>query len=170
MSKKTKVDYELDEITGKEINGKVTRRLFSYISPFRFVAIGAMAFMFTSVGISLYSPRLLGRIVDTALVPRDKNLLLMLAALYIGLECISLAAKFLSSYLLQKIGQEILHALRQDLFGRLTRMPVSFYDKNPTGRLVTRITNDTANLMEIFGPGFVTLAAELLLALGKKSV
>lgn len=164
--KKRPVEQELDEITGKAINGKVNRRLFGYLGPFRWTMIVAMGFMFTNVGINLYAPRLLGRIVDGALIPRDHQLLLLLVGLFVGLELLGLSAKFISSYMLQKVGQEVLHALRQDLFGRLTRMPVPFYDRNPTGRLVTRITNDTANLMEIFGPGFVTLAAELLLVLG----
>ena len=117
-------------------------------------------------GIALYTPRLLGRIVDQALLPKDYDLLRRLVLLYVGLELIRVACLFTQSYWLQTMGQDVMQAIRRDLFGRLLRMPVPFFDRNPVGKLVTRVTNDTVNLGELFSAGFVMLLSDTLLIAG----
>ena len=157
---------EIDEITGKAIEAKVFRRLLPYLRPHLLGVFTAIGVLLITVGIALYTPRLLGQIVDEALVPRNRELLIRLAMIFVGLELLWTAAKVFEGYLLQSIGQDVMQKLRMDLFGRLMRMPMRFYDRNPTGRLVTRVSNDTANLMEIFGAGFVTLIADILVVTG----
>ena len=115
--------------------------------------------MLAYAGIAMYTPRLLGRIVDQALIPKDRPLLGRLVLLYAGLEVLRIASYFTQSYGLQALGQRVMQAIRRDLFGRLLRMPVPFFDKNPVGKLVTRVTNDTVNLGELFSAGFVMLGS-----------
>lgn len=155
-----------DEITGGRLETRSASRLFVYLRPFKLRASFAVGLLLCSVGVAIYAPRLLGRIVEDALVAKNQALLWQLIGIYLGLEIFSLVAKFCSSTMLQGLGQDVLHQLRQNLFSRLIRMPVPFYDRNPTGRIVTRITNDTNNLMEVFGPGFVNLLADIVLITG----
>lgn len=157
---------QLDEITGSYFDDKVARRLLPYLKP-HLGALGlAVVLVFFGAGIALYTPKLLGQIVDKALLPRDTSLLYQLVLLYGVLELLRLSSVYLQSYGLQKIGQSVMQAIRTDLFGRLLRMPVSFFDKNPTGRLVTRVTNDTMNLSELFSAGFVMLLSDIILIAG----
>ena len=157
---------ELDEVTREPKETQVFRRLLPYIRP-HLGGLGLVALLLVySVGVALYAPRLLGRIVEQALIPHDRALLLQLCGIFVTIELGWMVAKILESYFLQKIGQQVMQSVRMDLFGRMVRMPVPFYDRNPTGKLVTRITNDTANLLEIFGSGFVTLFSDILVVLG----
>jgi ATP-binding cassette subfamily B protein len=162
---KRKAD-QLDEITGSYFDDKVARRLLPYLKPHIGAMSVAVMLVFLGAGVALYTPKLLGQIVDKALIPRDRSLLYQLVLLYGFLELVRVTSVYLQSYGLQKIGQAVMQAIRTDLFGRLLRMPVSFFDKNPTGRLVTRVTNDTVNLSELFSSGFVMLLSDVILIAG----
>lgn len=164
MSLRKKSD--LDDISGKVFDEKVARRLLPYLRAHLAPLGFAMILVFISAGVALYTPKLLGQIVDRALIPRDLGLLYSLVLLYGGLELLRLIAIYLQSYGLQKVGQSVMQSIRTDLFGRLLRMPVSFFDQNPTGRLVTRVTNDTMNLSELFSSGFVMLLSDVILIVG----
>ncbi|MGE3261813.1 MAG: ABC transporter ATP-binding protein [Bacteriovoracia bacterium] len=155
-----------DDISGKKLDDRVVFRLLPYLRPHLLRFTGAVLLVFFSAGIALYAPKLLGRIVDQALIPKDYSLLQKLALLFAGLELLRIASGFLQSYQLQSIGQSVMHQIRRDLFGRLLRMPVPFFDKNPTGKLVTRVTNDTVNLSELFSAGFVLLLSDTLIIVG----
>jgi ATP-binding cassette, subfamily B, multidrug efflux pump len=156
----------LDDISGKVFDRKVARRLLPYLREHKLATSLAMLLVFVSASVALYTPILLGKIVDQALIPRNMSLLYQLVLLYGALELVRLSSVFLQSYGLQRVGQSVMQSIRTDLFGRLVRMPVSFFDRNPTGKLVTRVTNDTMNLSELFGAGFVMLLSDLILIVG----
>ncbi len=156
----------IDEISGKTFDEKVARRLLPYLRPHTGPVFLAVILVLISAGVSLYTPKLLGQIVDKALIPRNSTLLYQLVILYGSLEILRLFAVYLQSFGLQKVGQKVMQAIRTDLFSRLLRMPVKFFDSNPTGRLVTRVTNDTMNLSELFSAGFVMLLSDILLIVG----
>lgn len=163
---KKRAAEDLDDISGKTFDRKVARRLLPYLRPHLLPVGIAIILVFVSAGVSLYTPKLLGIIVDKALVPRDMDLLYQLVLLYGGLEIIRLLSYFFQNYGLQKVGQSVMQSVRTDLFGRLLRMPVTFFDQNPSGRLVTRVTNDTVNLSELFSSGFVMLLSDIILIVG----
>jgi ATP-binding cassette, subfamily B, multidrug efflux pump len=159
-------DAQVDDISGSTLQRSVYTRLFPYLRPHLGIFIFCSFLVLSGTFISLFSPRLLGMIVDKALVPKNTGLLWRFTFLYLGLECVRLTFLFTQSYLLQKIGQDVMQSVRLDLFGRLMRMPVTFFDKNPVGRLVTRVTNDTTNLAELFSAGFVVLLGDVLIIAG----
>ncbi len=159
-------NHQLDEISGKGFDEKVVLRLLPYLRPHAFKVGFALSLVILSSGIAIYAPMLLGRIVDQALLPRDHELLKKLVLLFVGLELARIACIFGQWYRLMSIGQSVMQKLRSDLFARLLRMPVPFFDKNPVGKLVTRVTNDTVNLAELFSSGFVGLLADMLLIIG----
>jgi len=157
---------QLDEISGKGFDDKVALRLLPYLRPHAWRITFALSMVCASAGIAIYSPLLLGRIVDQALLPRDYNLLRKLVLLFVGLELVRIACVYGQWYRLMGIGQIVMRELRKDLFAKLLRMPVPFFDKNPVGKLVTRVTNDTVNLAELFSSGFVGLLADVILIVG----
>ncbi len=157
---------KIDEISGKAFDENVVLRLLPYLRP-QALPIGlALGMVFVSAGISIYAPFLLGKIVDQALLPKNEPLLLRLAALFVGLEILRIACIYGQSYRLMRVGLKVMSEIRRNLFGRLLRMPIPFFDRNPVGKLVTRVTNDTVNLAELFSSGFVALLSDLILIVG----
>lgn len=161
-----KRDAKIDEISGKGFDERVVLRLAPYLRPHLRSVMFAVVMVFASAGVAIYGPRLLGKIVDQALLPRDNQLLLRLVGLFVALELVRIACIFGQTSLLMRVGLSVMRALRRDLFGRLLRMPVPFFDRNPVGKLVTRVTNDTVNLAELFSAGFVALLSDVLLIVG----
>ncbi len=166
MSEADNQDARIDELTGNQVNTSVVQFLLPYMKPFIRLLSFAIILVFITVGARLYGPRLLGEVVDRALIPKNYELLLQLVILFAGIKITQYLGQLGQSYFLTLVGQRVMHKLREDLFAKLIRMPIPFYDRNPTGRLVTRITNDTVNLTELFGPGFVLLLSDLLVIFG----
>jgi ATP-binding cassette subfamily B multidrug efflux pump len=155
-----------DDLSGEHFEKRVALRLLPYLRLHSADVTLSALLVLVYAGITLYAPRLLGRIVDQAILPRDYNLLRRFVLLFVGLELIRVTCLFIQSYRLQRVGQSVMQAIRRDLFGRLLRMPVPFFDKNPVGKLVTRVTNDTVNLAELFSASFVMLLSDLILIAG----
>ena len=157
---------ELDDISGKVFDDRVFFRLLPYLRPHLLAFSGCISLIFVATGISLYTPKLLGKIVDQALLQKDWHLLYRFCFIYGALELLRMGSNFVQNYNLQKIGQQVMQRIRQQLFGQMLRMPMNFFDTNPAGKLVTRVTNDTANLSELFSAGFVMLLGDILLIIG----
>ena len=152
-----------DEISGRPLDDRVIWRLLPYLRGHgRAVGI-SVALVFVSAAVALAGPKLLGLMVDRGIVPKNYGMLYRLVIIYGLLELLRLAAVYAQSILLQRVGQQVMQGVRGDLFGRLIRMPVAFFDRHPVGRLVTRVTNDTMNLSELFSASFVLLLSDILL-------
>ncbi|MCO5142718.1 MAG: ABC transporter ATP-binding protein/permease [Oligoflexia bacterium] len=157
---------DLDEISGKQLDDKVFYRLIPFLKPYRWQFSVAIVMIFLSASVSIYTPKLLGQIIDDALLQKNQSLLVKLVILFGTLEIVRLLCLFTQSIILQKIGQYVMQNIRKKLYAKLIRMPVSFFDKSPIGKLVTRITNDTVNLSELFSSGFVVLLSDFLIIFG----
>lgn len=159
-------DSNIDDISGFQFDNYVFLRLSPYLKPHRSILFLSFFFICGSTAIALFGPQLLGYIIDQALIPRDAAKLLVFSLLYIALELIRLLIVYAQSVTLQRIGQRVMSAVRSDLFNHLLRMHTSFFDRNPVGKLVTRVTNDTVNLSELFSANFVMLISDIFLIIG----
>lgn len=121
---------------------------------------------FASTVATLLEPWLLGRAVDVAIIPKDMERLKWMAALLALVEVVRVASLIGEGYLFARLGQNVMQDLRVDLFSHLLKIPVSQFDKVPTGRLVTRVTNDVSSLNDMFSSGFVTIIGNVLVAVG----
>lgn len=160
------IDHEQDELSGQRFKGQVFGRLLPYLRPQLKTFAFSLVLVFGVTAVALYNPLLLGRIVDQALVKHDTHALWRLVLLFCSIEVARISMNFAQSILLQRVGQHIMHAIRTDLFSRLLRMPVPFFDQNPVGRLVTRVTNDTSNLSELFNASFISFLSDIALIFG----
>src|SRR5205807_6862898 len=89
-----------------------------------------------------------------------------IAAIYVGLLLFSFLLEFLQTYFMQWTGQKVMFDLRSQIFRHLQRMHIAFYDKNPVGRLVTRVTTDVDALNEMFTSGVVSIFEDLFVLSG----
>lgn len=158
--------FQDDEITGQFYDLRLMRRLLPYLRPVAWQAVLAVVLVIGGMSMFLVNPWLLGRIVDEGIKARQPELITRLALLYGFIELIVFLAQIGQNYLLQALGQRVMHDLRTDLLAHIQRLPVPFFDRNPVGRLVTRATNDVTSLAELFSTGLVVVLGDLFLILG----
>ncbi len=100
-------------------------------------------------------PTVFGHAVDEGVLKNRTDTLLGMAAAYLGLEILKAFMMFAHSYLFAKVGNRVLYEIRDELISHTQSLPVPFFDKNPTGRVVTRVTNDVVALGELFTQGII---------------
>ncbi|RCK75993.1 MAG: Lipid A export ATP-binding/permease protein MsbA [Candidatus Ozemobacter sibiricus] len=155
-----------DEVVGRFYDARLIKRLLGYVGRYAALAVLALVLVLTGMGLFLVNPWLLGRIVDLGIRGRDADMLVKLGCLYGAVELLIFVVTYAHNYLLQVIGQRVMYDLRAEFFSHLQRMPLPFFDRNPVGRLVTRVTNDIATLAELFSSGIVMVIGDLVLIIG----
>lgn len=169
--KKPKQPQE-DEIIGKAYDARLMRRLLTYLAPYKLaVGISVGAILIKAI-CDVAGPYLIAVAIDRYMTghPTAKSEWLAdrlsvnpwtgiteIAAIYLGTLLVSYLCKFAQTYLMQWTGQKIMFDLRRQIFTHLQRMHVAFYDRNPVGRLVTRLTSDVDALNELFTSGVVAI-------------
>jgi ATP-binding cassette, subfamily B, multidrug efflux pump len=160
-----------DDVVGKAYDSRLMRRLLTYLSPYKLqAAVSAVAILIKS-GSDVFGPYLVKVAVDTYLAPTpgkhswlSRHLspvpitgVTEIGALYLFALCLSFGLEFVQTYLMQWTGQKIMFDLRSQIFRHLQRMSVAFFDRNPVGRLVTRVTSDVDALNEMFTSGVLAI-------------
>ena len=150
-----------DDAIGKVYDRRLARRLFAYARPYRTLVASALALLLADGLLQLAGPLLTRTVIDDALPTRDFSLVTRATILY----GFSLVASFGCAYgetlLTSLLGQRVMHDLRMEIFAHLQRLPVSFFDRTPVGRLVTRVTSDVEALNELFTAGVVAGLGDL---------
>jgi ATP-binding cassette subfamily B protein len=167
-----------EEVLGKAYDSRLMRRLLTYMRPYRKVVAISLVFLFCNSVVQVVGPLLTKLAVDRYLIPsahRSRTFLdpylsrdpwigiaqisgLYLAAIIAGLLC-----DFVQTYLMQWTGQKAMFDLRRQLMEKLQRLDLAYYDRNPVGRLVTRVTTDVDVLNELFSSGLVMIIGDLLM-------
>jgi ATP-binding cassette subfamily B protein len=155
-----------DEILGKAYDARLMRRILVYLRPYRgFVAL-AFVLIFANTLTVLAGPFLTQLAIDQAIVPgKPENLPPILAA-FIGALALSFALRYGQNYIMQVIGQSVMYDLRRQIFSHLQHQSLGYFDRNPVGRLISRLTNDVDALNEFIGSGVVTVAGDVVILLG----
>ncbi len=165
-------DPQDDEILGRAYDARLARRLWEVTRPYRRVVLASALLFFPVAALELLQPYLIKVAIDSHILPGDWPGLARVAAAFL-LTLVGLyALRTLQTYLMNLTGQRIMHDLRHRLFAQTQRMEAAFFDRNPVGRLMTRILNDVEAVSEMFGSGvvailgdFVTLAGVIIVML-----
>ena len=161
-----------EEALGKAYDSRLMRRLMEYMRPYKWRVFLALALTLAVTPLELAPPLLFQRAVDRYIVPALHHVLGITAARR-GLVLISivyllvLAFDFLAQYMqiriMQRVGQQTMYDMRREIFGHLQRLSMSFFDRNPVGRLLTRVTTDVDALNDLFAAGVVTMINDFFL-------
>jgi len=160
--------YFEEDRPGNIAEARLWRRIMAYVRPQWRRVVLAVILTQIIVAASLALPWLVRLAIDRYINGGDLAAearirgLAITAAIFLILAAIGFVANFFQVIILEKTGQEIMHRLRGDLFGHLLSLDLPFFDKNPVGRLVTRLTNDIQNMHEMFTSVVVTLFNDLL--------
>ncbi len=170
-----------EEVLGKAYDSRLMRRLLTYMKPYRAVVTLSLILLLVDSLLQIIGPLLTKLAVDRYLVPvqhlhtfpfldnwlsRDPWAgLSQLAGLYLGVIVLGLLFDFGQTYLMQWTGQKAMFDLRRELMAHLQTLDVGYYDKNPVGRLVTRVTTDVDVLNDLFTSGLVMIVGDILMLL-----
>lgn len=155
-----------EEILGKSYDIVLMRRLLGYLRPYRLqVAISFAAILGTSV-LQLAQPYLTMIAIDHYIAVGDVTGLTRIALLFFSVLIGAFVLEAVRIHTMQMMGQHIMVNLRSEIFKHLQRLDLSFYDRNPVGRLITRVTTDVDVLNELFTAGVVAVFGDIFTLLG----
>ena len=155
-----------DEVLGKAYDARLMRRLLAYLYPYRAqVALAAGAIISHSI-LELAPPYLTKLVIDRYIPTGNLSGLGIVAVVFLLTLTGSFALEYLQTSTLQMIGQRIMFDLRMQVYGHLQRLDLRFYDRNPVGRLMTRVTTDVDVLNELFTSGVVSVFGDLFTLAG----
>ncbi|PYO77384.1 MAG: antibiotic ABC transporter ATP-binding protein [Gemmatimonadetes bacterium] len=150
-----------DDVLGKAYDRKLMSRLLVYARPYHALMYGAFGLLCVEGGIQVVGPLLTRRVIDVAVPTHDMGVVVICTALFL----LALVTEFITSYgqtwLTSLLGQRVMRDLRMEIYRHLQRLSVSYFDRNPVGRLITRVTSDVETLNELFTAGVVAGLGDL---------
>jgi ATP-binding cassette subfamily B multidrug efflux pump len=169
-----------EEVLGKAYDGRLMRRLLTYLRPYKWHVAVALAAIILKSGLDVLGPFLTKIAIDKYLAKSPNSHswigdrlsnapltgIAQIGGLYVGILLCTFALEFVQTYLMQWTGQKVMFDLRRQIFRHLQQMHVAFFDKNPVGRLVTRVTTDVDALNEMFTAGVVSIFEDVFVLAG----
>lgn len=152
-----------DEVLAKEIDPKILKRLLSFFRPYRTQIIIATVLTITISALAALRPRLTPIAIDDKIANGDMPGLQMIVLIMIGTLVLHGLIQYAMAYLTSWIGQKIIFDLRRKVYRHLLTLDLKFFDRNPLGRIVTRVTGDVEVLFEVFSSGLVTAFGDIFL-------
>ena len=155
-----------DDIVGKAYDAALMRRLMGYLRPYWAYVLVAFAAIVGGSLLQLAQPYLMKLAIDRYIAAGDMEGMNRLALLFLSVLVGSFVLEYIQTFVLQMIGQRIMFDLRMQIYGHLQRLDVAFYDRNPVGRLMTRVTTDVDALNDLFTSGVVSVFGDIFTLAG----
>lgn len=158
--------YAEEEVLGKAYDHRLARRLLGYLRPYKgVVAISVFLLILVSAA-RLLPPYLTQIAIDQHIGNSNLSGLAQIALLYLLILVFQFFVSFAQTYLTNWTGQKIMYDLRMQIFSHIQRLHVAFFDRNPVGRLITRMTSDVDVLNELFTSGVVSIFGDIVALAG----
>ncbi len=151
-----------DEVAGSVYDARLTRRLLAYVRPYRGQVVLALLALAVASASQLVGPLLTRWVIDSAWPAQRIDWVLQAAVGFAAVLLLQFGATYAETIITARIGQQVMRDLRLDVFAQLQRLPIAWFDRNPVGRLVTRVTSDVEALNELFTAGVVAGLGDLL--------
>jgi ATP-binding cassette, subfamily B, multidrug efflux pump len=161
-----------EEALGKAYDSHLMKRLLGYMRPYRWRVAFALALVAIVTPLELAPPLLFQRAIDNYLEPGIKQVIpipqawqgvILICVIYLGVLIFDFLAQYIQIRIMQRVGQQTMYDMRTEIFGHLQRLPMSYFDRNPVGRLMTRVTTDVDALNDLFAAGVVTMINDFFL-------
>jgi len=155
-----------EEVLGKAYDARLMRRLIGYLRPYRKQVFIAFLLLVLDAAFETVPPLLTMLAIDKYIAAADAAGLAVVAAAYVLTLAVKFATEFIQALMLQRTGQRIMFDMRMEIFTHLQNLSPSFYDRNPVGRLITRVVTDVDVLNELFSSGLVSVFGDVFTLLG----
>jgi ATP-binding cassette, subfamily B, multidrug efflux pump len=160
------MSFHEEEVLGKAYDGRLMRRLLQYLRPYWAQVLFALAAIIAFAILQLAQPYLTKLAIDRYIATGDLAGLDLIALAFLAILVASFLLEYAQTYTMQLTGQRIMFDMRMQIYGHLQRLDIRFYDRNPVGRLMTRVTNDVDVLNEMFTSGVVTVFGDIFTLVG----
>ena len=155
-----------EDVLGRAYDHRLMRRLLGYLRPYRGDVALALVVSIADALVQLAGPLLTMEAIDNGIRHRDLGHLDDVAFLYLMVLIAGFGLAYLQTQIMQRVGQHVMRDLRTRLFSHLQRLPLTYVDRRPIGRLMTRVTNDVDVLNELFTSGLVSIVGDLFALVG----
>lgn len=169
MSATVKQFHE-EEAIGKTYDFQIARRLLRYLKPYVRLLVPALLLTLGLNLLGILQPKFTQYAIDWYILPRKMDGLILLVVLYVGVQFLRLVFSYFQAILLNTVGQYVMFDMRRELYDKLQHQEIAYYDRNPVGRIMTRLTTDVDALNELFTQGVTDLLGDLVMIVAIISV
>jgi len=162
--------YHEEPSLGRIYDHRLARRLLRYLRPYRKVVALSILLLVTASALRLAGPLLTEIAIDDHIAKGNTAGLVGIALLFAAILLFQFGVSFLQIYLTNWTGQKIMFDLRMEIFSHVQKLHLSFFDRTPVGRLITRMTSDVDALNELFTTGVINIFGDLVSLAGIVSV
>jgi len=162
--------FHEEEAIGKTYDFQIARRLLRYLKPYVRLLIPALLLTLALNLLGVLPPKFTEYAIDGYILPRKLEGLGVLVALFFATQLLRLVFSYYQAILLNSVGQYVMFDMRKELYEKLQRQEVAYYDRNPVGRIMTRLTSDVDALNELFTAGVTDLLGDLVMIIAIISV
>ena len=161
-----------EEALGKAYDSRLMRRLLQYMKPYKWRVVLALVMVAIVTPLELAPPLIFRKAIDGYFVPALNHVIPeasawsgigWLSLLFLAVLTFDFLAQYIQIRIMQRVGQQTMYDMRGEIFGHMQRLPMSYFDRNPMGRLVTRVTTDVDALNDLFAAGVVTMINDFFL-------
>jgi ATP-binding cassette subfamily B multidrug efflux pump len=161
-----------EEALGKAYDSRLMRRLLQYMKPYKWRVVLALVLVAIVTPLELAPPLIFRKAIDSYFTPALNHVIPEASAwtgigwltlIYLAVLTFDFLAQYLQLRIMQRVGQQTMYDMRGEIFGHMQRLPMSYFDRNPVGRLVTRVTTDVDALNDLFAAGVVTMINDFFL-------
>lgn len=156
-------NYHEEEALGKAYDARLMRRLLKYIRPYRWWLALAVVLLFVTSSVQISLAFITQIAIDDYITTGHGEGLLHMCLVYLGVILVGFGATYAQLYITQWLGQKVQHDIRMQIFAHLQKLHLGFFDKNPVGRLVTRVVGDVNVLNELFSSGVVSVIGDIFM-------
>src|SRR5213594_1370908 len=162
MSTAVKQFHE-EEAIGKTYDFQIARRLLRYLKPYVRLLIPALALTLSLNLLGILQPKFTEYAIDWFIIPRKTDGITLFAFIYLAVQLARFVFSYFQNVLLNSVGQYVMFDLRREIYYKLQHQEVAYYDRNPVGRIMTRLTADVDALNELFTSGVTDLLGDLVM-------
>jgi ATP-binding cassette, subfamily B, multidrug efflux pump len=155
-----------DELLGKAYDHHMMRRLLGYLRPYRKRMIVALVLIITLGAVELAPPYLTKLAIDQYIVPGDLSGMPLVLGLFLASLVAAFGLRYAQNLIMQRMGQDVMYDMRSNIFSHLQRQSLSYFDRNPVGRMMSRLTSDVDALNELLSSGVVAIVGDFVALVG----
>jgi len=159
-----------EEALGKAYDSKLIKRLIKYLRSYKFQTICSLVFLLIWIGLRIVSPLLMKIAVDAHIKTGNIVGLSITMAILFGVICIESLARYYQIFTMAQVGQQLMKDIRKEIYAKFQSLQMSFFDKNPVGRLMTRVTSDVDAINEFLTNGTITIIADVFLVVASTAI
>jgi ATP-binding cassette subfamily B multidrug efflux pump len=160
------MSFHEEEVLGKAYDARLMRRLLTYLRPHKWYVLSALLALIGDAVVQLAPPYLVKIAIDQYIAQGDLAGLNTIALVYLAVLIAAFSLEYAQTYMMQMIGQRIMFDMRMQIYTHLQKLDLSFYDRNPVGRLMTRVTTDVDVINDLFTSGVVAAFGDLFMLVG----